>query len=149
MGRTNYEPEKLFTVEQANRMLPLVGRIAKDVREVYLRLVEKVEHFRRTWPEGTKNLDESRLDDVEAVRRDIEADRDVLLGYAKELAELGVVLKGEADGLVDFPSMREGRVVFLCWKLGEPEVAHWHEIDAGFAGRQPVEEPAAATGEGR
>jgi len=53
-----------------------------------------------------------------------------------ELAELGVELKGLPNGLCDFPSLRDGREVYLCWLLGEAEVLHWHELDAGFAGRQ-------------
>ncbi|HMQ04040.1 MAG TPA: DUF2203 domain-containing protein [Pyrinomonadaceae bacterium] len=56
-----------------------------------------------------------------------------------EINDLGVQLKDHSQGLVDFPSMRDGRVVLLCWKLGEPEeIAWWHEVDAGFAGRQPI-----------
>ena len=51
---------------------------------------------------------------------------------------LGVEPKGAVDGLVDFPSMMDGRIVFLCWKLGEAEVTHWHELDAGFSGRQSL-----------
>ena len=51
---------------------------------------------------------------------------------------LGVELKGIEQGLVDFPTMRDGRVVYLCWQLGEGTIAYWHEIDAGFSGRQPL-----------
>lgn len=50
----------------------------------------------------------------------------------------GVVVKDMQAGLVDFPSRRGQDIVFLCWKHGEPEVAHWHDLDAGFAGRQPL-----------
>lgn len=50
---------------------------------------------------------------------------------------LGVELKG-FDGLCDFPSQRDGREVYLCWRLGEPEVHYWHELHTGFAGRQPL-----------
>jgi hypothetical protein len=50
----------------------------------------------------------------------------------------GVELKGLDEGLVDFPAERDGHTVYLCWKLGEDRIAWWHEIDAGFAGRQPL-----------
>lgn len=50
----------------------------------------------------------------------------------------GIILRDADSGLVDFPSDREGRIVYLCWKLGEDEVAHWHEVDAGMAGRKPL-----------
>jgi hypothetical protein len=55
-----------------------------------------------------------------------------------ELDDLGVELKGIDDGLIDFPTTREGRVVYLCWRLGEDEIGWWHETDGGFAGRQPL-----------
>jgi hypothetical protein len=59
-----------------------------------------------------------------------------------ELRQLGVEAKGH-DGLVDFPTIVDGRRAFLCWKLGEAEVSYWHELDAGFAGRQPLAVTAA------
>lgn len=55
-----------------------------------------------------------------------------------QIASRGVIVKDVEQGLVDFPSVREGRQVYLCWRRGEPSVQHWHEVDAGFAGRQPL-----------
>jgi hypothetical protein len=55
-----------------------------------------------------------------------------------ELLERGIVLRDLDRGLVDFPSLRDGREIFLCWQEGEDEVAFWHEVDAGFAGRRPL-----------
>ncbi len=55
-----------------------------------------------------------------------------------QLQAVGCELKGLDQGLVDFPSMREGRVVYLCWQSGEDTVAFWHDLDTGFAGRQPL-----------
>jgi hypothetical protein len=60
-----------------------------------------------------------------------------LSNYIDELRRLGVELKG-ADGLCDFYSIMDGREVFLCWRLGEPDVRFWHDLDAGFAGRRPL-----------
>ena len=77
-------------------------------------------------------------DELVEMERELEADQRRLREYVEELQHLGVELKGPADGLLDFPSELEGRIVYLCWKLGEPEVAHWHELDAGFAGRQSL-----------
>jgi hypothetical protein len=58
--------------------------------------------------------------------------------YVKELGELGIELKDFDTGLIDFPSQMDNREVYLCWRLGEEEVAHWHEIDAGFSGRRKI-----------
>jgi hypothetical protein len=62
--------------------------------------------------------------------------RDSLVG----LRELEVVLRDLDRGLVDFPALREGREVYLCWEEGEEEIAFWHEPDAGFAGRRPIDD---------
>ena len=58
--------------------------------------------------------------------------------YERELQQLGVELKDYFTGLIDFPCWMNGHEVYLCWRLGEPEVGHWHELDAGFAGRQKL-----------
>ena len=57
-----------------------------------------------------------------------------------ELQEMGVVLRDLDRGLVDFPSLRDGKEVYLCWEEGEDEVRHWHEPDAGFEGRRPLDD---------
>lgn len=68
-----------------------------------------------------------RFEAAAAIRRGVE-----------ELADAGIVLRDAETGLVDFPSEREGRLVYLCWRLGEEHVAHWHEEDAGLGGRRPL-----------
>ena len=66
----------------------------------------------------------------------------ILMGRIQRLVEriqrTGALVKNLEQGLLDFPAEREGRTVYLCWQYGEPTVAHWHDIDAGFAGRQPL-----------
>jgi hypothetical protein len=54
------------------------------------------------------------------------------------LTELGVLVKDMEHGLIDFPSLRDGRIVLLCWRMDEPTVAFWHEVDSGFGGRRPL-----------
>jgi hypothetical protein len=61
-----------------------------------------------------------------------------LSACVEELAQLGVLIKDLDTGLVDFPSFRDGEEVLLCWQLGEDEIAWWHTLDGGFAGRQPL-----------
>ena len=62
-----------------------------------------------------------------------------IAGIVAEVSDIGVQLKDHSRGLIDFPSMRDGRVVLLCWQLGErDEIEFWHETEAGFAGRQPL-----------
>jgi hypothetical protein len=124
---------RLFTVEEANAMLPTVREVLGRIQRGF----------------------ESVIDACEAAQQ--AAERAPLGGggmeggarYVRTLTELGesvaglelmgVEIKDYERGLVDFPSMRDGRVVFLCWQLGEGEsIEWWHEVEAGFAGRQPL-----------
>jgi hypothetical protein len=66
-----------------------------------------------------------------------------LAGIVNRIQETGCLVKDLDLGLVDFPSLLEGEVVYLCWKLGEERIAFWHGIEEGFAGRKPLDEPAA------
>ena len=59
------------------------------------------------------------------------------------IQETGCIVKSINEGLVDFPHLREGREVYLCWKHGEPDIGYWHEVDAGFAGRTPLDQDAS------
>lgn len=124
-----------FTVEQANRTLPLVRRIVEDIvqshrvwREKILELDLAASTTRPEDPDGRAGELER---EVQALAREIDA-------FERELAVLGISLKDRRLGLVDFPSELGGRQVWLCWRLGEPEVQYWHDLDAGFAGRQPL-----------
>lgn len=126
---------RTFTVEQANRMLPLVRRIVRDIvdsHRTWLRAVQSYETA-ATWTRADSPSTQLKVleGDVRRLAMEIE-------GYLVELRELGVDFKGFEQGLVDFPGEREGRVVCLCWKLDEDEVKFWHEVSDGYAGRQPI-----------
>ena len=78
------------------------------------------------------------------MRADIEKLAERIDGYIAELTSIGCLFKGCEEGLVDFYAKMNGQDVLLCWRLGEPAVQHWHEIEAGFGGRQPlVSQPVA------
>lgn len=94
---------RYFSLEEANRTLPLVRRIVRDI-----------------------------------VERHGAGDEEALRELIAELHELGCYFKGFQEGLVDWYSYYAGRPVLLCWKLGEPEIGWWHQVDAGFIGRQPI-----------
>lgn len=124
-----------FTIEEANRTLPLLRRIVGDVVRDYWRWQEKVREYEEVAANrqlGEPNEDADRLEkETLELARDIE-------GYISEIKQLGVEMKGIDSGLVDFPAEVNGRPVLLCWQLGEESVQYWHEEDSGFAGRQPV-----------
>lgn len=77
-------------------------------------------------------------DELDQTEEQIEKDVARLQGYAEELLELGLELKSPLDGLVDFPTQIDGKPALLCWKLGEPAVLYWHDLESGFEGRQPL-----------
>ena len=126
---------RTFTVEQANRMLPLVRRIVRDIVDAHQAWQKALQAYENaaTWTRA-----DSPSGHVTALENDVRRLAAEIEGYLVELRELSVDFKGFEQGLVDFPGEREGRVVCLCWKLDEDEVAYWHEVSDGYAGRQPI-----------
>ncbi len=129
---------QLFTVEEANARLPLVRAIAKDLSTLARDLVDRRQRLDSLLAGRKPSTTDVYGDELAEMFKSIERDQHKLEEYLDELHELGVEAKGASDGLIDFPSLMEGRVVYLCWKLGEPEVLHWHDLDAGFMGRQAL-----------
>lgn len=133
--------ERIFTVDEANRTLPLVRRIVEDLVRDHHLWEEKVREFEvataGSSPERPDVIAELLQMEAQRLANDIES-------YIAELNELGVICKGMNIGLVDFRGQLDGREVFYCWKLGEPSVMYWHETDAGFVGRQRLH-PLALT----
>jgi hypothetical protein len=144
MAAHEYQPTRVFTIEQANAMLPLVRAITTDLTALARDVMER-RHRLATLTSGRQLKTGDPYSD-ELAQMDTEIDRDVqrLQEYVGELQQLGVEPKGAIEGLVDFPCRLDGRLVLLCWKLGEPEVLYWHDLEAGFAGRQPLVALAAA-----
>lgn len=127
---------RTFTVEQANRMLPLVRRIVRDIVDAHRAWQKALQAYENaaTWTRA-----DSPSGHVTALENDVRRLAAEIEGYLVELRELSVDFKGFEQGLVDFPGERDGRVVCLCWKLDEDEVRFWHEVSDGYAGRQPLD----------
>jgi hypothetical protein len=138
----------LFTVEQANRTLPLVRRIVEDVVREHRRWQEKILELELVASTAASAVGAERAaaappdERVAAIERDAMAIARDIDAFERELEVLGIVLKDRRLGLIDFPGELDGRKVWLCWRLGEAAVQYWHDLDAGYAGRQPI--PAAA-----
>jgi len=130
--------ERLFTIEQANAMLPLVRAITTDLAKLAKDVVERRHRLALLTSGRDLKPGDPYSDELAQMESDLERDAVRLQEYVEELRELGVEPKGAVEGLVDFPCRMDGRTVYLCWKLGEPEVLYWHDLDSGFAGRQPL-----------
>jgi hypothetical protein len=134
---TAAKKRRYFTVEEANKALPLVRMIVSDIVRQD-RIVEDLQERLSTLTrERRRPSNDLYAEELAQSQAELEAEEAKLTTYLDELKRLGVEFKG-ADGLVDFYSMIDGREVFLCWRLGEPEVSFWHDLDAGFAGRQAL-----------
>ncbi len=140
--------KRLFTVDEANATLPLVSAICSDMSELSQSLLERRERLAhlagRRAAAGKTDRSDPYLEELAQVEEDLNNESQRLQEYVTELQDLGVEPKDGPKGLVDFPSMMDGRVVFLCWQLGEPEVLYWHEVEEGFPGRQPLTADSAA-----
>lgn len=126
----------VFTVELANRTLPLVRRIIADVVHEFPRWRDLVARYELLSAGARPEWGESP--EMQKTHREIDRLAERIESYRRELEQVGCHLKDAATGLVDFYGLHQGRLVCLCWKHGEDTVAFWHEVEAGFAGRQPI-----------
>ncbi len=126
---------KQFTVEQANRTLPLVSRIVEDIVRTYAVWQDKVREFEVL--SATVRADVPNAS-AEALQREAGVLAEEIDRYIAEIDGLGVEFKGFDLGLVDFPGEIDGRPVYQCWRLGEPAVQFWHDRDTGYESRQPL-----------
>jgi hypothetical protein len=147
-------PPRYFTLEEANRLLPRVRSLletlrtqADDLAAIQRRLQDGGRALgpasgRRgaaapsTNGQGPDGAAGRYFDALQRADTLLEAIRGVL----EQLEAIGCEVKDVRSGLVDFRTVREGRPVYLCWRLGEDSIRYWHELDTGFAGRQPLDE---------
>jgi hypothetical protein len=130
--------KKYFTVAEANASLPLIRAIVGDITRLAHDLQDRHDRLKRMVTPRTGVLSQAHQEELRQIQEQLERDQEQMAEYIRELGKLGVELKDFHTGLIDFPCWKDEREVYLCWRLGEPEVAHWHELDAGFAGRQTL-----------
>ena len=120
--------ERLYSLEEAQAALPDVRTTLEGMREARRVIIASGEKVKGAVAgNGGGPLTRSYQEAVSTLRSGVES-----------LSEQGVIVRDVENGLVDFPSMREGRIVYLCWRLGEPMVAFWHPPETGFPGRKPL-----------
>jgi len=133
--------ERYFDRDEAEELLPLIRGVLTEARQ-QKETMDGLDHdlaraaakimMLGGWIPPHRELSEKR-----ALR---EQAREKIAEAIRQIHETGCVVKDLDEGLVDFPSMREGREVYLCWKLGEEHIGYWHGLDEGFAGRKPLDE---------
>ena len=122
---------RYYTTEEANALLPTLRPIVAGMLEARQRIVEAQPEL---WPMLEKAVGNGGSKKAGAVLADFET----IQKAVKTIEGYGLQLKDLNTGLIDFLSQRNGREVWLCWRFDEPSVAHWHDLDSGFAGRQPL-----------
>jgi hypothetical protein len=132
---------KQFTLDEANRTLPFVSRIVQDIVEEYRHWREHLYRYELI-AAGRKSGDPENEEQAR-LRKVVDESAQRINTFIEELSLVGCVFKGFEEGLVDYRSTLNGRDVFLCWKLGDAAIDQYHETDAGFNNRKPLE-PAAA-----
>lgn len=136
---------KLFTVQQANAMLPLVRAITIDLQQLAREIVERKQRLAMLQAGRSATSPDIYSAELTQVEESLQNDMARLQDYMQELVDLGVEPKGAVEGLVDFPAVRQGRPIYLCWRLGEDSVQFWHDLESGFAGRQSIAEDSGNT----
>ena len=122
-------PRRYFSAEQADRALVLVRRIVSDIVTGYARLVDVQELTEVSRPRSLRG---------EAAQTELTTIAQRLQQYAAELDDIGVELKDWSVGIVDFPTFIGGHEAYLCWRLGEDHVEHWHRLDQESDQRTPL-----------
>ena len=121
---------KLFTIDEANALLPTIVPKLETIRRLYASIASQREAARSA--AGASEFGGGMEGGTDYVNKLYQVGK-----LTTELNDLGIELKDYSRGLIDFPSMRGERVVLLCWQLGEGDrLEWWHEPEAGFAGRQ-------------
>jgi hypothetical protein len=135
------ESMKTFTIEEAQSLLPLVESLLKRAIESK-QSAEEVDSSlsdlsRRIYLSGGMRVD---VAGVTRQRAEMEGHLQRVRESIAEIDSIGVQVKDLEAGLLDFPCSLDGQVVLLCWRMGEPAIEHWHTVDSGFQGRQPLDD---------
>lgn len=129
---------RLFTRDEAEALLPQLTPLLERLRDEWDELVTASAAVARMRQRVMGN-GHGLLDEMRELARRYEATRERANALIAEVRTFGCELKDPRSGLIDFPTALFGRTVFLCWRLGEPRISWWHELDSGFASRQPLD----------
>jgi hypothetical protein len=125
--------ERIFTLAEAQGLIPRLRSLLEEIRECWSRIRELNPDIQKARDAAAfDGFSKSGVEYVEAVSH--------LMLLIHQVKDMGIILKDADKGLCDFPYMRQGRIVYLCWQLGEERIEYWHDIETGFSGREPLDE---------
>jgi hypothetical protein len=142
MGQPPDPAEKIFSVEEANALLPAITPLIEQLQGLERSIrqtAEQIDELTEKLSHGNGYPTEALNEQLDQLKEHQERLVGAFQSTHDRLGELGCQLKDLRIGLVDFFGLRDGQRIYLCWKLGEKRVAHWHTLEAGYAGRQPLD----------
>ena len=125
-------PPRYFSLDEANSALEIIRPLMDEVQRIR---DEIIGHRPEIWPAMARSVGNGGNPALSRLVKEF----DQLDQAVRQILATGAQIKDINTGLLDFPALRAGHEVYLCWKVGERRIAYWHEIDAGFAGRQPID----------
>jgi hypothetical protein len=123
--------KRYYTVEEANAIVDVVRPLIGEILELRQSLLSRQPEV---WPVLEKSAGNGGSKAASEVAQEFVR----LDSLVREIQATGALIKDINTGLIDFLALREGREVYLCWRYGEEKIQYWHDIDAGFAGRQKI-----------
>ena len=125
------QAEHYFSLEQANAVMKAIRPLIAEILAIRQAIVEDQ-------PKVWSVIEKAAGNGGSKLASELARDFKRLDGLVREISATGAILRDVNTGLVDFPALKDGREIYLCWQYDEQEVTHWHEIDSGFAGRQSI-----------
>jgi hypothetical protein len=131
---------RFYSIDEANSALPDVERILAALRDQRAELIELRDLAVAATPDDDAEANEAAAEELRLLRLRMQGLIDQMQAGVARLVDLEITLRDISTGLIDFPALARGRPIWLCWRLGEDRVEHWHRVDEGFGSRQPLEE---------
>jgi len=139
---------RYYAIDEANAALPDVERILVALRDQRQDLIALRDRVVAAAPAEDETPDPEAAEQIRLLRLSMQGLIDQMQAGVARLVEMDVTLRDIKSGLIDFPALVSGRPIWLCWRLGEQDVAHWHPHDEGFDSRRPLSELPSSTGRG-
>lgn len=139
---------RYYGIDEANGLLPEVERILAALRDQRTELIELRDRVVAASPEDDETPAPAVAERIRLLRLGMQGLIDQMQAGVARLVELDITLRDISTGLIDFPALVTGRPIWLCWRLGEGDIATWHPHDAGFDARRPLSELPMGRGSG-
>ena len=122
---------RYFTLSEANQALTIIRPLMDEIQAIRQKILTNQPE---AWTAIEKSVGNGGSRSLSAIVQDFER----LDALVHHILDTGVLIKDINIGLLDFPALKDGREVYLCWQYGEADIAYWHEVEAGYSGRQPI-----------